>query len=88
MNYEMLYKLVEQNKGRKLSDVPDELEDSLKGLKGEDLLTGILGMYMKKKLPESLSMSSDSISYSPNRDSSYGLSIKGGTPTVNASWRF
>ena len=88
MNYEMLYKLVHQNKGKSLSDIPDELEDTIKGVKGEDLLASMLGMYMKNKLPEGISMGSDSISYSPNRNSTYGLSIKGDTPTINASWRF
>ena len=88
MDYEMLYKLIDQNRKRKFSDIPDELEGAISGLKGEDLLTGMLGMYMRKKLPEGLSMASDEISYSPNSDSTYGLSVKGNTPTISGSWRF
>ena len=88
MDYEMLYNLINQNRDMKLSDVPDELEGVLRGVKGEDLLTGVLGMYMRKKLPEGLSIGSDEISYSPNSDSTYGFSIKDNTPTLSGSWRF
>ena len=88
MDYEMLYNLINQNRDRKFSDIPDELEGALKGVKGEDLLTGVLGMYMRKKLPEGLSIASDGISYSPNSDSKYGFSIKDNTPTLSGSWRF
>ncbi|MDA7518155.1 hypothetical protein N8529_00135 [bacterium] len=88
MDYEMLYRLIDQNRNRKLSDIPDEFEGAISGLKGEDLLTGMLGMYMRKKLPEGLSVASDEISYSPNSDSTYGLSIKNNTPTISGSWRF
>lgn len=84
----MLYRLIDQNRNRKLSDIPDEFEGAISGLKGEDLLTGMLGMYMRKKLPEGLSVASDEISYSPNSDSTYGLSIKNNTPTISGSWRF
>jgi hypothetical protein len=88
MDYELLYKLIKENKGLKPKDVPNMLEKRLKGVKGDDLLTGILGMYIKKSLPESLSVSSDSISYSPNKDSSYGFGMGNNTPTISGTWRF
>ena len=93
--YEMLYKLIGDNTDRKWLDIPHELESKFNSVKsdvhslhGDDLLKGVLGYYMKSKLPSSVSMGSDSISYSPNKNSSYGIKMKGGHPTFSGSWRF
>ena len=87
MNYEMLYKLIKQNPELKLSDLPNMLEDNINAVKSEDLIGGMLGMYLNKKLPKALNIAPDSISYNPSKDSSYKLSL-GNTPTISASWRF
>jgi hypothetical protein len=93
--YEMLYKLIEGNTGRKWRDIPYELESKfnsaksdINSLHGDDILKGMLGYYMKSKLPKSISIGSDSISYSPNKNSSYGIKMENGNPTFKGSWRF
>tara|TARA_R110000824_G_scaffold78724_2_gene198587 strand:+ start:362 stop:754 length:393 start_codon:yes stop_codon:yes gene_type:complete len=93
--YGMLYKLIQDDPNRKWDDIPEELEEQFSGLKnqanslhGDDLLKGMMGYYMKQHLPESVSLSPDSISYAPNKNSSYGIKMENGDPTFKGSWRF
>ena len=93
--YQMLYKMIQDDPNRKWRDIPEEFENRFSGLKddvnslhGDDLLKGMLGYYMKQRLPESVSVGTDSISYSPNENSSYGIKMENGNPTLKGSWRF
>ena len=88
MDYELLYKLVQQNQNKNISDVANDALSSVKAVKGQDILSGVLGMYLKSKLPDSLSVNENSISYSPTQGSTYGIKLSGGSPQLNASWRF
>ena len=89
MDYKLLYKLIQEtDKSTKINDIPKLVEDKINEISMEDVIGGVLGMYINKQLGDKLSIKDRGIAYTPNPHSTYGLSVKGGTPTISGQWRF
>lgn len=92
MSYKALYDIAkampESTKWRDLPGMAENELDGLTRLNAGDFGGGLLGMFIKSRMPDSLSVDQSGIGWKPNPNSSYRLDYKPGDIKLKGSWRF
>tara|TARA_R100000458_G_C8164553_1_gene167345 strand:+ start:41 stop:310 length:270 start_codon:yes stop_codon:yes gene_type:complete len=89
MGYELLYDIVKGlPRETQWRDLPRMAEDEIRGLRGSDLAGGLLGLYIKNRLPDSLNIDKAGIGWSPNDSSNYRFEYRPGDIKLKGSWSF
>jgi len=89
--YRQALQYVQENPNMSFDSVQGELEDmgdEIKGLKGQDVASGLLGYFLKGQLGPNFDISPNKLTYSPNDSSSYFVEAKPGDIKIGGSWEF